>query len=216
MEVLQSAGTPAVITAKLGAWRKLCLSLAPCEGGSPGSHCWQHLNATLAAGGPSPWPPPSATRTSTDRPLLPSTPLPSRCVSALPAEEQRAPSPHCTGVPSLTWLPVVPAGHLTAALALLGLGWLGTPWWQPRWRGGCPAPAERLWPPPVETSPLEGKPAGHQRASWAEGEGCHYNSKAVYVQLPSIVQPQSQVLSFPLPGQACVATEENGHCPAAL
>lgn len=50
--------------------------------------------------------------------------------------------------------------------------------------------------------------------SWGEGEGCHYNSKAAYVQLPSILQPQSQVLSFPLPGQACVPAEEKGHCSA--
>lgn len=46
--------------------------------------------------------------------------------------------------------------------------------------------------------------------SWDEGEGCHYNSKAAYVQLPSIMQPQSQVLSFPLPA------EEKGQCLAAL
>lgn len=46
--------------------------------------------------------------------------LPSQCVSALPAEEQRAPSLHCTRVPSLTLLLAVLAGHLTAALALLG------------------------------------------------------------------------------------------------
>lgn len=52
--------------------------------------------------------------------------------------------------------------------------------------------------------------------SWDEGEGCHYDSSAAYVQLPSIVQPQSQVLSFPLAGQACVAAEEKGHCLAAL
>lgn len=139
--------------------------------------------------------------------------LPGRCVSALPAEEQRAPSPHCTTVPSLTFLLPMPAEHLTAALAVPGLG---TPWWQPCWRGGCPAMAERLWPPPVETSSLGGKPAGHQRMSWDEGEGYHYNSKAAYVQLPSTVQPQFQAFSFPLPGQACVAAEEKGHCLAVM
>lgn len=86
--ILQSAGTLAVITEKLGAWMKTCLPPMPCTGGSPGSHCWWHLNTTLAAGGPSPCPPPSATRTSTDRPQLPSKPLPSWQVSALPDEEQ--------------------------------------------------------------------------------------------------------------------------------
>lgn len=52
--------------------------------------------------------------------------------------------------------------------------------------------------------------------SWDEGEGYHYNSKAAYVQLPGTAQSQFQAFSFPLPGQACVAAEENGHCLAVM
>lgn len=113
-------------------------------------------------------------------------------------------------------LPSLPADCLTAALGLLGLAWPGTPCWQPHWCGCCLAPAECLWPPPVETSSLGGKPARHQQMSWDEVEGCHYNSKTVYVQLPSILQTQSQELSFPLPGQPAWLRRRRGtawlHC----
>lgn len=52
--------------------------------------------------------------------------------------------------------------------------------------------------------------------SWDQGEGCHYLIKFAFVQLPSILQTQSQVLSFPLPGQTCIAAEEKGHCSVQL